>query len=235
MIYVCGASGYIGSNLLAMYPECVGLERGYIPETVKGDCVINLAAYGHHPGQEDVDTMVKVNTLWPIKLWERLHPNARMVQGCSSSERDDPNTQYSRSKSLATKFLTGKAILAWIYTPFGGINEPPHRFMSALLKTAREGGTFHVEHPGAMRDLIHVSHVCKGLYRLATEEIIPSEAHLGSGQNQFHDSVAIRAAKISGKMTVTRGLPGRGKQLFPAPNPYVNCDFVEDLRREITG
>jgi len=234
-VYVCGASGYIGSNLLAMYPECSPVRRGEVPYCLKGDAVINLAAYGHQPGQDDLDTMVEVNTLYPIRLRREIPRSITMVQACSSSERDDPGTQYAKTKSLASRSLEGKATLAYIYTPFGGINEPLTRFMAMLVKTAREGGVFHVETPGAMRDLIHVRHVCKGLMRLAVEDFPRGEAHLGGGQAQFHDVIAMKASEMAGgRMAVTRG-GGRGKILYPAPNPYIPCDPVEDLRGEICG
>lgn len=236
-VFICGASGYIGSNLLRKYPECVPVLRGrLLPDVRAGDVVINLAAYGLHPTQTDMVTMVAVNTLYPIRLYDSLPPGVRMIQGCSYSERHVPDYQYCRTKSIATKYLYDKATLAYIHTPFGGINSPPHKFMTVLINTARDGGNFHVQDANAMRDLIHVRHVCDGLMMLTKEDPALIEADLGSGESQVQSHVARLAAKLSdGRMTITIGESRKGDVLGPSRKPYIKCDFVEDLRMEVLG
>lgn len=232
-VWVCGAGGYVGSNLLRLYGECQAVPRGEFPAPRAYDAVINLSCYGHRPGDDDIDTMVRVNTMYPIKLYESLPKNVVMVHACSSSERDDPGTQYAKTKSVASKFLYGKATLAYIYTVFGGINEPNHRFMRNLIEKARHGGSMVVEQPNSMRDFIHVDRVCEGLMRLTKENPPLLEAHLGGGKASFLDVIANIAVKMSGgKLFVIIG-KGRGKMLYPAPNPYVTSDLLDDLRREI--
>ena len=235
-IFVCGASGYVGSNLLKAHPECVPVPRMGLPDAKSGDTIINLAAYGLQPHQTDIVTMVNVNTLYPIQLYDTMSAGARMIHCCSYSERHVPDYMYCRTKAIATKHLRGKATLAWVHTPFGGINDPTHRFMPTLIKTAREGGTFHVEHRGATRDLIHVSRVCEGLMRLANESEI-MEVDLGAGPPALHQShVALRAKALVGdKLTITFGNGTGGDILGPSRSPYIQCDFSEDFRKEILG
>jgi nucleoside-diphosphate-sugar epimerase len=239
-VYICGASGYIGSNLLAMYPKCVPMPRKEFPFTREGDAVINLAAYGHHPGQDDVDEMVRVNVLHPTSLYRSLAPGVRLVHACSSSERDDPGLPYSKSKSMATYYLLRKASLAVIYSVFGGLNMHPHYFLNALILKARTGGDFHVSCPASFRDYLHVRHVCKCLMDMALNPYPYAECHIGSGRSMFFDAIAQKAAAMSPhELVVTRGIE-KGKGYYPAPASSIHpialwAKFDEDLKGEICG
>jgi hypothetical protein len=235
-IFVCGASGYVGTNLLKAYPECVPVPRMGLPDARAGDTVINLAAYGLHPHQTDIVTMVGVNTLYPIRLYESLSNGARMIHCCSYSERHVPDYQYCRTKSIATKHLAGKATLAWVHTPFGGINSPPHKFMTVLLNVAKDGGEFRCVHAMATRDLIHVRHVCDGLMKLAKVDVGLMEADLGSGDMQVQSHV-VNMVKAISKMDIKiiNDFAKGGDMLFQSRNPYIKCNFMEDLKMEVSG
>ena len=220
-IYVVGDKGYIGSNLV-LYLE----SKGHIVfgNDSYGDigCVINCAQKGMLSGKDSMYSMINSNILFPMQLIDRKYKH--MIHLSSSSEIFQPQTAYSRTKSLASDYLRGKATLCYLYTVWGGINQHPHTFMAALLKAKREGLPFHLETPYATRDFVHIKHVCRGIEELIYNPI--GEYHFGTGKARLMKDVSDMAGV---KYTM-----GKDYRTFTwkAANPYFPDTFKEDLQGE---
>jgi nucleoside-diphosphate-sugar epimerase len=167
--------------------------------------------------------MVWSNILLPMECVKK----AKLIHLSSSSEIFQPNTPYSRTKSLATDYLRGKATLVYIYTAYGGINQHEHMFMTQLLKAKKEHKMFQVETPYATRDFVHIKRICEGIEKLIHEPI--QEVHFGHGKARRMFSVAKKVMDYKYEWS-----GGQGEQPeWKAANPYFTDTFEEDLQEEL--
>ena len=227
MLYVIGKNGYIASNLINYLQskghEVEGIGRNEHP-IPWGETVINCASYGNLPTQENIGSMVASNFYLPQML---IRKRSNLIHLSSSSEIFQPNTPYSRTKSLATDYLRGKATLVYIYTAYGGINQHEHMFMTQLLKAKKEHKMFQVETPYATRDFVHIKRICEGIEKLIHEPI--QEVHFGHGKARRMFSVAKKVMDYKYEWS-----GGQGEQPeWKAANPYFTDTFEEDLQEEL--
>jgi nucleoside-diphosphate-sugar epimerase len=218
-VCVVGERGYIGSNLV----QYLQRKEYRISDDWDVDCIVNCAQHGAKPGQDDLEKMVWSNILLPIECVKK----AKLIHISSSSEIFQPDTLYSRTKSLATDYLRGKATLVYIYTAFGGASQHEHMFMTQLLKAKKEGKMFQVETPYATRDFVHIKRICEGIEKLLHEPI--QEVHFGHGKARRMFSVAKRVMDYKYEWS-----GGQGEQPeWKAANPHLTDTFEEDLQEEL--
>ena len=222
-VCIVGERGYIGSNLTRYL-----LSKGHEvsdKQTGEIDCIINCAGYGTKPGQDDLQNMIYTNSIFPIQMQKFNYKH--MIHLASSSEIFQPHSYYSRTKSLATDYLRGKATLIYIYTAYGGINQHEHMFMTQLLKAKKEHKMFQVETPYATRDFVHIKRICEGIEKLIHEPI--QEVHFGHGKARRMVDVA---RMVMGEKY--EWPEGNYTQFdWKAANPHLPDTFEEDLQEEL--
>ena len=221
-ICVVGERGYIGSNLVP-YLQSKGHEVGNkFPDEI--ECIVNCAQYGSKPVQHNLRKMIQSNTVLPMQICDFKYK--RMIHLASSSEIFQPETLYSKTKSLATAYIRGKATVVYIYTAWGGINQHEHTFMAALLKAKRDNGVLNITTPYATRDYVHIKHICRGIEELIDKPI--GDYHFGIGKARRMIDIADLA-----KVDYTSPYGNFIQWDWKAANQYFSDTFGEDLRGEL--
>ena len=156
MIYIIGSNGYIGSNLMQALPDAIGITRGTSwPDFERDDWIINAASYFWHGKPCDVADAWNTNNLIPSKL---VYADANVIQLTSTAadKYHEVDPVWSHKKEGDDKLL-GKAHIIILPTIYGGINQHPHMFMTALLAHIKHGTPFELTTPKAKRDFVHIS------------------------------------------------------------------------------
>ena len=200
-IYITGASGFIGKNLVEFYQGHKILTHtrdSYIEKQCdyfKPDLIIHCAAEIYKP-----EVMMSSNIILTYNCLEyvRKNPTTRMVHIGSSAEygpmprasaetdRINPVDMYQATKGAATLLCQGYARqyeldikIARVYSAFGN-HEKPHRLFSRLYDA------FFNDQPmnlfGGEHDFIYIDDFVRGIDILANAPAEPGDiVNFGSG------------------------------------------------------
>ena len=201
-IFITGASGFIGKNLLDFYSkhQTFGWSRGMDLATeldnFKPDLIIHCAAEIYNPDLMWDSNIVLTKTCLD---YVKVNPQTQMVHlGSSgeygpvskaSSEKDliDPVDMYQATKGMATLMCQGYArnfnlniSIARPYSVFGP-GEKPHRLFPRLYKAYIKNEPMVLFQ--GYHDFIYIDDFVRGIDILATYESVPRGEiiNLGSG------------------------------------------------------
>jgi nucleoside-diphosphate-sugar epimerase len=188
MIYIVGANGYIGSNLLIYLEDhgytVIGIGRGELFKLDKikqTDIIICAAGYGIKPNEKDTSYFLYDNAVLPYLLSQY----GVKVLHLSSYFEFFKTDIYATSKALASEVIGGynNVSIIYLYNIFGDgpvTEEYSHRFIKHIKNCIKNKELFTLTTPGACRDFIHIRHILKGIRELISAPI--GVYHFSSGK-----------------------------------------------------
>jgi nucleoside-diphosphate-sugar epimerase len=236
MIYIIGSKGYLGASLLDHFgDEAKGIGRADpIHEFGPNDTVINCAAYGWVPGQEDVEEAIRSNIELPMLL-EKNRNGANLIYFASGMQRERPDTLYALTKNVTCRLLEGKAHIVTLYTIYGGKHEPKHRFMGTFLRACKHGTPYVITTPEATRDFVHIDRLSWLMDCLVGSKNygnIDFGCGLARSLSDVYKHVLFNMLGC-GPNNVRFQYPKRGKYPpYCAQSPYLADYFPDDMQKE---
>lgn len=248
-ILIVGASGFVGRALLRAVsgreditaiagvrdPENIsdaGVESKIIDITrpeelaravseVRPDIVINAAAYGVRPGQQESGAAMRINTLGAVHLLEAAAVAGgagRFIQLGSCSEYGNregtvhedmapaPSTLYGSTKAAATVLVRERGAALGMDTlilrlfNLWGEGEPAHRLFPDLVAACRNRLTLELTDGRQIKDYSYVGDVAEWVIELARKpgRLDAGVVNVGSGRAMPLREFVLQIAEILG-------------------------------------
>lgn len=196
MIYITGASGFIGSHL-AQKVSAIAVPHAkiYSHEFGRGDTVYFLSSYGNIYGQSGDAQIVRANIMAPLLVALR---GARLVYLSTSATKLSRWTAYSRAKRAAEEALLalGGHCVVRAFTVIGRGDNPKH-LVPTLVDNVLHGGQIEF-YPWATHDYIDISDMVDGMINLAPHDGL---FELGTGRCYTNQEVkAVVEAETGGQV-----------------------------------
>lgn len=226
MIYITGASGFIGSHLTARFNEYVDIPHEKIQSTdfSKATKVFFLSAYGNMADHTDDAKTLKANVedLIHVSLSVNWGKVDSFVFVSTSSVKLRTQTMYSRSKKAAEEILLSfmekyNAPIS-IIRPFSvtGVGEQPKHLIPTLIRQISASKEVTLD-PDPTHDFIDVEDLVNGMLNLS-ENRAKGIFELGTGTATSNEDVLKTVESVldkKAKVRIVRGL-----------RPYDNKEWV---------
>ena len=219
-IYITGATGFVGMNLVEYYKDHEVIQHkrttdiGANLDYYKPDVIINCAAEIYDPG-----IMWKPNVLMVHDCLEHVkaNPTTKMVQIGSSAEygpmprpsaeidRINPVDMYQSTKGAATLLCQGYArvynldiSIARPYSVFGP-HERPHRLFPRLWRALKHNQSMKLYH--GVHDFIYIDDFVRGIDTLVQRNDKPlgDIVNFGSGRQYTNAQVLAAFESVAGQ------------------------------------
>jgi len=242
MIYIIGKSGNIGRSLADYFYsieiDTTGIGRDDdLPEFREEDVIINCAQHGWEAHQSNEwGDMVRTNVMLPMEL-DKKRNGANIIHLSTGFELipEMMKQGYALTKRMATEYLQGKAHIVYLYTVFGGLYDPPYRFIRSLINSAINGTKYTCTSPFSTRDFVHISRLMPLIETLSHSKEYQT-VQFGTG---YPRTLAQVVGTLEGIIGHTMGVEMKYVDAayfrYAADEPYLKDDhFVRDLKKEHT-
>lgn len=206
MNYITGASGFIGSNLLAKtHATIIPHDKILSTKLVKFDNFYYLSAYGNMSHHNDSQKIMQANILDLIYVIEHVKNfNFKsFVFISSSSVKLKRQTMYSRTKKAAEEILLSYMekydIPICIIRPFSitGKGEQEAHLIPTLIRSCKEDEPMNFV-KDSTHDFIDVEDVVDGILNLS-QNGARGIFELGTGKSYTNDQIRMLVEKVTQK------------------------------------
>jgi len=236
-IIVTGSSGFIGSRLRKRLGAMTGNRK--VSFYIDCDYIYDLASYGNHKEQLDIEKIYQVNLIRLIKLLKGSLNYKGFIVTSTSSVMLPYQTFYSASKRAAELFAqslvqkTGAPVM--IVRPFSvyGPGERSDRFIPTVIRCARNKEVLNLA-PG-VHDWIYVDDLIEGMINIAKSGIPGKIYELGTGIQTTNEEVVKYVESYLGKIKVKKvkkiRLYDTSNWVAKKPSVWAKISLKEGIRK----
>ena len=228
-IQITGSQGFIGKHL-CNYLEANGQKVIQIKRdlsNVKNEgTIINLAAYGNHSYQTDLNEIINVNVHSLVKLIAKTKKCDKFINISTSSISLKNQTGYSLTKALGELIINGKDSRYTNVRPYSvfGEGEADFRFIPTVIRCLKTGQSMPLV-PNVTHDWIYIHDFIKAM--------LAGHKEIGTGHKTTNLEIVRCLEKISGKklnFDVVKSLRPYDNDNWVCLNPVKSIPLYEALK-----
>lgn len=230
MIQITGANGFIGKHLcnyLESNNKKVLVINRDLSNVKNEGIIINLAAYGNHSHQTNLNEMIKANIYYLQKLISLTERCSKFVNISTSSVTLKRQTGYSLTKAIGELIINGKDSRYSNVRPYSvfGEGEAENRFIPTVIRCLKTGETMPLV-LDATHDWIYVHDFIKAL--------MSGYKEIGTGIKTTNIEIVRILEQISGKVLnfeEVKGMRAYDNNNWYSLNPVPSIPLFDALKK----